>query len=45
MAAVILGGLTSSTLLNLVVIPPLFTRFARQNAEAATVPATAASER
>lgn len=27
MAAVILGGLTSSTLLNLLVIPPLFTRF------------------
>jgi CzcA family heavy metal efflux pump len=29
MAAVILGGLTSSTLLNLLVIPPLFARFAR----------------
>jgi CzcA family heavy metal efflux pump len=29
MAAVILGGLTSSTLLNLVVIPPLFARFTR----------------
>jgi copper/silver efflux system protein len=29
MAAVILGGLTSSTLLNLVVIPPLFARFAK----------------
>jgi Cu/Ag efflux pump CusA len=29
MAAVILGGLTSSTLLNLVVIPPLFLKFAR----------------
>jgi Cu/Ag efflux pump CusA len=28
MAAVILGGLTSSTLLNLFVIPPLFARFA-----------------
>jgi Cu(I)/Ag(I) efflux system membrane protein CusA/SilA len=28
MAVVILGGLTSSTLLNLVVIPPLFARFA-----------------
>jgi Cu(I)/Ag(I) efflux system membrane protein CusA/SilA len=28
MAAVILGGLTSSTLLNLLVIPPLFARFA-----------------
>jgi Cu/Ag efflux pump CusA len=27
MAAVILGGLLSSTLLNLVVIPPLFARF------------------
>ena len=27
MAAVILGGLVSSTLLNLVVIPPLFARF------------------
>ena len=27
MAAVILGGLTSSTLLNLLVIPPLFARF------------------
>jgi CzcA family heavy metal efflux pump len=32
MAAVILGGLTSSTLLNLVVIPPLFARFARAQA-------------
>jgi Cu/Ag efflux pump CusA len=30
MAAVILGGLTSSTLLNLFVIPPLFARFAAQ---------------
>jgi Cu/Ag efflux pump CusA len=29
MAVVILGGLASSTLLNLVVIPPLFARFAR----------------
>src|SRR5688572_33074829 len=29
MAAVILGGLASSTLLNLVVIPPLFARFAK----------------
>jgi Cu(I)/Ag(I) efflux system membrane protein CusA/SilA len=29
MAAVILGGLTSSTLLNLLVIPPLFARFGR----------------
>ena len=29
MAVVILGGLTSSTLLNLVVIPPLFARFAK----------------
>ena len=29
MSAVILGGLTSSTLLNLLVIPPLFARFAR----------------
>jgi Cu(I)/Ag(I) efflux system membrane protein CusA/SilA len=29
MAAVILGGLTSSTLLNLIVIPPLFARFAK----------------
>jgi Cu/Ag efflux pump CusA len=28
MAAVILGGLTSSTMLNLLVIPPLFARFA-----------------
>ncbi|WP_437665572.1 efflux RND transporter permease subunit [Sorangium sp. So ce1182] len=27
MSAVILGGLTSSTLLNLIVIPPLFARF------------------
>jgi CzcA family heavy metal efflux pump len=32
MAAVILGGLTSSTLLNLVVIPPLFARFATTSA-------------
>lgn len=30
MAAVILGGLTSSTLLNLVVLPALFARFAHQ---------------
>lgn len=30
MAAVILGGLTSSTLLNLVVIPSLFARFTRE---------------
>jgi CzcA family heavy metal efflux pump len=29
MSAVILGGLTSSTLLNLLVLPPLFARFAR----------------
>ncbi len=29
MAVVILGGLTSSTLLNLLVIPPLFARYAR----------------
>jgi Cu/Ag efflux pump CusA len=28
MAAVILGGLTGATLLNLLVIPPLFARFA-----------------
>ncbi len=32
MAVVILGGLTSSTLLNLVVIPPLFARFTRREA-------------
>ncbi|WP_437320791.1 efflux RND transporter permease subunit [Sorangium sp. So ce385] len=31
MSAVILGGLTSSTLLNLLVIPPLFARFAAPN--------------
>lgn len=31
MSAVILGGLTSSTLLNLLVIPPLFARFARSS--------------
>lgn len=30
MAAVILGGLTSSTLLNLLVIPPLYARFGRR---------------
>lgn len=33
MAAVILGGLTSSTLLNLVVIPPLFARFGAARAK------------
>jgi CzcA family heavy metal efflux pump len=32
MAAVILGGLTSSTLLNLLVLPPLFARFASVSA-------------
>jgi Cu/Ag efflux pump CusA len=32
MSAVILGGLVSSTLLNLLVIPPLFARFARSEA-------------
>jgi Cu/Ag efflux pump CusA len=32
MSAVILGGLTSSTLLNLLVIPPLFARFAEPSA-------------
>jgi Cu/Ag efflux pump CusA len=36
MAAVILGGLTSSTLLNLIVIPPLFARFARVTTEVKT---------
>jgi CzcA family heavy metal efflux pump len=41
MAAVILGGLTSSTLLNLVVIPPLFVRFAK----AGTPPSSARSAR
>jgi len=30
MSAVILGALTSSTLLNLLVLPPLFARFARE---------------
>jgi Cu(I)/Ag(I) efflux system membrane protein CusA/SilA len=41
MAAVILGGLTSSTLLNLLVIPPLFARFAvpsRSSAEGSAQP-------
>jgi CzcA family heavy metal efflux pump len=35
MSAVILGGLTSSTLLNLLVIPALFARFAKPNAAVA----------
>jgi Cu/Ag efflux pump CusA len=35
MAAVILGGLLSSILLNLLVIPPLFARFASGAAPAA----------
>jgi Cu(I)/Ag(I) efflux system membrane protein CusA/SilA len=37
MAVVILGGLTSSTLLNLVVIPPLFARFAAVGARPGSV--------
>jgi CzcA family heavy metal efflux pump len=45
MAAVILGGLTSSTLLNLVVIPPLFARFAKNEGRATAVPAEPASAR
>jgi hypothetical protein len=32
---VILGGLTSSTLLNLLVIPPLFARFADEPSQGA----------
>ena len=36
MAAVIVGGLTSSTLLNLVVIPPLFARFGRHAPKSAS---------
>jgi len=38
MSAVILGGLTSSTLLNLLVIPPLFARFASRAAPATDRP-------
>jgi len=40
MSAVILGGLTSSTLLNLLVLPPLFARFARPS----TMPPMPATE-
>jgi copper/silver efflux system protein len=44
MAAVILGGLTSSTLLNLIVIPPLFARFATVDGRE-TAPRTVPSTR
>jgi len=42
MAAVILGGLTSSTLLNLLVLPTLFARFATAGSEPRATPSAAA---
>jgi Cu/Ag efflux pump CusA len=39
MAAVILGGLASSTILNLIVIPPLFARFSTKASADSVAPA------
>ena len=41
MAVVILGGLVTSTLLNLFVIPSLYLRFAKSRKERQAMPATA----